>query len=294
MASSGCSDTLPISSPTIEPEETAVERALPSPAVTTDQVVTPAEAGATRTAPTPSSPTPIAISPVNTPTTTPEPAETTTALPSTGGVIPLSTSAILPITTTQVNSTIQPPTPTEVRATGAITSETSLDFQITEAQLETNAVGEAQLSLPLNLRRESLQPTVQEIVYLTFANDVAENLTETTFWRANVLNVNNPQQIYSVQHLPFSGPNNPVISPDGKYLVYGLEFNDRTHSMHVALLDIDNGIQEIVDDIITNDGAAPRANSQAFIWATNSQSFIYIKDFADETSSSSEIHQYSL
>jgi hypothetical protein len=207
--------------------------------------------------------------------------------------LPVASQSVITMTETSgisVSSTSLPSTPTSTSqpeiTPDTSTAETTPEFQITEAKIGTDKSGNTQLSLPVTLNAAKLSPPVQEIIYFT-VDDIDDDFSETTFWRTSVEDINNPTPIITINHLQFSGPENPALSPDGKYLVYGIGYSDRTHSMSVALLDIVNKTQEIIDK-----GAAPRANSQAFVWAADSQSFIYVKDFFE--SDSFEIHQYFL
>ncbi len=205
--------------------------------------------------------------------------------------VTLSTSTPTLVTDTETQLPTDNNIPT-VSTSDVDVAESTPEFQVIEAQLEIDDTGQTQLSLPITLNQVNLQLPVEEIIYLTITENVMENLSEARFWRADIRDVNNPQLLHSDLYLPFSGPSDPILSPDGRYIVYGLGFNDRTHSMHVVLLDINTGVQTIVDDFALDGGAALRENSQTFLWSTDSQSFIYVKDFFE--ADTSEIHQYFL
>lgn len=200
-----------------------------------------------------------------------------TATPTPTGAISIIPLSPTPISTTQPITSLAP----QIR-------EPVLNMQVEAAKVETDATGQSYLSLPTTLNKTMVGPPVQEIVYL-ITNPLDNQLAETTIWRANVTDISNPTAIISFQHLSrYLGANNPTLSPNGNYLVYGQDTGDRARSQLIWLLDINDGTQQEIDKGMV----IPSVNSPMFIWTTDSQSIIYSK--TSEDWNSSEVYQYTL
>lgn len=192
----------------------------------------------------------------------------------------LETVTAVKLIQTTVTPTIMIVTPTPKPAKAS--------FQVTPKITKTASMRNPSQNLQVTLDKTKLEPPVQGLVYMTtdrVNNSYSERIS--TFWRTDPEDISKATQIITISHQREYFPDGVVLSPDGKFLVYGQEYNKRTRTMQVWLLDIDQKSSQAIDQ-----DAAPQANTQPFIWSSDSTSIVYTKVFNSRLST--ELHRYSL
>jgi len=194
------------------------------------------------------------LSPLPTPTTTllsetvpaTVPSETpTTEVISEATVVEVET--VTPATDSSGITTLSP-TPAMAIPTNTPAPTFPANAQVTEANIITDASGETTISLPLTLNKNDLQPPVKEIIYLTSETNQDEDTVEATFWRADVRNITQATSFASAKNRSFGGVEDPIVSPDGRYLVYRV--SDETTNDVTYLVELQSGQIQIFNQTV--------------------------------------------
>lgn len=159
---------------------------------------------------------------------------------------------------------------------------------ITESLTELTQTGNEQLTLSIVLDKTKLLPPVREIIYKTTElTDYARRELTTQFWRTNVSSVNQATPIFTLTHHTRETLSDIILSPNGKFIVFGQFYSKNPALMQAWLFNIDSASVTAIDKKVI-----PYINRYSFIWSNDSQSLIYTKMLNDTSTSS--LNQYQL